>query len=188
VYDRLIGPGASPLEEAGAWGSASLGAIVGGLLPRTAGQRLLGALLGFDAFGGAWVNASRAGKRWYRRAEAPAWEPIAFAAVHIHPLLVEAASGRRSWHRAAIAWGLPVVGAAAVVVASRRGVARWVAPTVATTAALVGALLAPKGWRWLPPVLAIKLIVGHATPDGVLARVIDRVQVGSDVEVRGPLR
>jgi hypothetical protein len=53
---------------------------------------------------------------------------------------------------------------------------------------LVGALLAPKSWRWLPPVLAIKLIVGHATPDGVLARVIDRVQVGSDVEVRGPLR
>ena len=167
LYDRLVGPGATPIEEAGAWASASLGAIVGGLLPRTAGQRLLGALLGFDAFGGAWVNVSRVGKTWYRRAGAPEWEPVAFAAMHIHPILVEAATGRRSWRRAAVAWGLPVLGAAAVVVAARRG--GGAAPTAsafAATAAVVGAGLAPDGWRWLPPVLAVKLIVGHATPDG----------------------
>lgn len=177
LYDRLVGPGATPLEEAGAWASASLGAIVGGLRPRTATQRLLGALLGFDAFGGAWVNASRAGKRWYRRAGAPDWEPVAFAAMHIHPFVVEAATGRRSWLRAAVAWALPVLGSAAAVITSRRGGgAGATASAFAATAAVVGAGLAPAGWRWLPPVLAVKLVVGHATPDGPLVRLIDRVE------------
>jgi hypothetical protein len=79
--------------------------------------------------------------------------------MHIHPFLVEAATGRRSWRRAAVAWGLPVLGAAAAAVAARRG--RGAAPTAsafAATAAVVGVGLAPDGWRWLPPVLAVKLI------------------------------
>lgn len=184
LYDRLVGPGATRLEEAGAWASASLGAIIGGLRPRTAPQRLLGALLGFDAFGGAWVNASRAGKRWYRRAGAADWEPAAFAAMHIHPFLVEAATGRRSWLRAAVIWGLPVLGSAAAVIATRRGGGeRPTASAFAATAAVVGAALAPAGWRWLPPVLAVKLVAGHATPDGPLVRLIDRLEG----ELRPPL-
>ena len=180
LYDRLVGPGATPLEEAGAWASASLGAIVGGLLPRTAGQRLLGAVLGFDAFGGAWVNSSRAGRQWLRRAGAPDWEPVAFAALHLHPFLVEATTGRRSWRRAAVAWGLPVLGAAAAVAAARRGSgAGLTAAAFAATAALVGAALAPDGWRWLPSVLAVKLVVGHATPGGQPLGAFRRVEARS---------
>lgn len=177
LYDRLVGPGATPFEEAGAWASASLGAVIGGLLPRTAGERVLGALLGFDAGGGLWVNESRAGKRWYRRPDAPPWEPVAFAMLHVHPFVVEAASGRRAWSRALVTWALPVAGAAASVLAAERGGdARATAAAFASTAAAMGATLAPAGWRWLPPVLAFKLVTGHATAEGPLARLVDRVE------------
>jgi hypothetical protein len=175
LYDLLVGPGATPLEQAGAWASASAGAIGGGLLPRTARERLLGAVFGFDAGGGLWVNESRAGKRWYRRDGLPAWEPAAFAALHLHPFVVELASGRRSWSRAAVTWALPVV-SSAIVAISPDADRRARAASFAGAAAGTGAALAPDGWRWLPALLAFKLILGHATPDGALARAIDRVE------------
>ncbi|HYO44656.1 MAG TPA: hypothetical protein VES19_15765 [Candidatus Limnocylindrales bacterium] len=83
AYDRLVGPGATPVEEVGAWASVSAGAIVGALLPRTTRECVLGAVFGFDAGGGLWVNESRARKQWYRRADAPAWGAAASAALHV---------------------------------------------------------------------------------------------------------
>jgi hypothetical protein len=179
LYDLLVGPGATPFEEAGAWASASVGAIVGGLLPRTARERTVGAILGFDAGGGIWVNESRAGKRWYRRPEAKAWEPAVFAAAHVHPFVVEALSGRRDWARAAVTWAGPVIGAAVVtIVARERGAdaARSVAMSMAGAFGGTNAVLAPAGWRWLPPALAFKLVAGHATPDGPLVALVDRLE------------
>ena len=174
AYDLLVGPGATPLEEAGAWASASAGAITGGLLPRTARERVLGAVLGFDAAGGLWVNESRAGKRWYRRPGLPAWEAAGFAALHVHPFVVELVSGRRSWSRAAVSWALPVL-ASGIVACSPGADRRSLAASLAGAAAGTGAALAPAGWRWLPPRLAFKLVLGPAPPDGPLARAIDKV-------------
>ena len=171
AYDLLVGPGATPAEEAGAWASASIGAVVGGLLPRTARERVLGAVFGFDAGGGLWVNESYAGKQWYRRPEAPAAEAPVFAAFHVHPFVVEAVGGRRAWWHAIAAWALPVAGSA-IVAAAPAPVRRPTALVAASIAAVIGARLAPSGWRWLPPLLAFKLVVGHATDDGPLARAL----------------
>jgi hypothetical protein len=149
-----------------------------GRAPATDRERVLGAVFGFDAGGGLWVNESVAGKRWYRRPGLPAWEPAAFAALHVHPFVVELASGRRSWARAAVTWALPVIASgvvAAVVEADRRPVAASLAWVVAGT----GAALAPGGWRWLPALLAFKLVLGHATPAAVPAQAIDRVDGSS---------
>jgi hypothetical protein len=169
AWDRLIGPGASPTEQAGALVAASAGAIVGGFVPRTARERLLGAVIGLDAFGGAWVNETPSAKQWYRRAGAHPLEPAAFAAGHVHPVIVEAVSGRRAWGRAVLAWVLPIVGCAAVAAAppARR---RTVAAVAAGFAAVTTAAAAPAGWRWLGPVLALKLVLGHATAGGPLDR------------------
>jgi hypothetical protein len=41
------------------------------------------------------------------------------------------------------------------------------------------AALAPAGWRWLPPAPAFKLVAGHATPDGPLVALVDRVEGAS---------
>lgn len=171
AYDLLVGPGATPGEEAGAWTSAAIGAIVGGLQPRTAPERLLGALFGFDAGGGLWVNESYAGKQWYRRPEVPAAEAPVFAAFHVHPIVVELVGGRRSWWRAVVAWALPVAGST-VVAAAPTPVRRPTALVAASIVAVIGARLAPSGWRWLPPLLAFKLVVGHATDAGPLARAL----------------
>lgn len=179
LYDLLVGPGASPVEEAGAWASASAGAIAGGLLPPKRGQRLLGAVLGFDAAGGVWVSESRAGKRWYRRPGQAWWEPAAFAALHVHPFIVEAVSGRRAWRRAMVTWAGPVAASAVVALVERdrdRPEARRVAMSLAGALGATGAALAPRGWWWLPALLAPKLIMGHATSDGPLAEALDRVR------------
>jgi hypothetical protein len=181
LYDLLVGPGATPLEEAGAWASASAGAIAGGLLPSTAPERLLGAVFGFDAGGGLWVNESRAGKRWYRRAGQPWWEPAGFAALHVHPFVVEAVSGRRDWRRAAVTWAGPVVASGVVALVERntgRPLARRVALSLAGALGGTGAAIAPRGWRWLPALLAPKLIVGHATSGSPLASAIAATDAG----------
>jgi hypothetical protein len=130
---------------------------------------VLGAAFGFDAGGGVWVNESAAGKRWYRRAGQAWWEPAAFAALHVHPLIVEAATGRRSWLRALAGWTIPVAGSAMVarLPEERR---RPTAIAIAAGGGIVAAALAPRGWRWLALLLAWKLIVGHSTRGGALAR------------------
>jgi hypothetical protein len=174
LVDRLQGPGAHPAEQMGAYLSAALGGVIGASRPRSRRERILGAALGFDAAGGLWVNESRAGKRWFRRPGAHRWEPVVFAAGHIHPLVVELASGRRAWWRAATAWALPVVACAAVVAGPEKD-PRPRAVILGSVAGAIGLVLAPPGWRWLPPLLAFKLVVGHATPDGPLARWVDRL-------------
>ncbi|HEX5828591.1 MAG TPA: hypothetical protein VFY23_13785 [Candidatus Limnocylindrales bacterium] len=171
IWDRLVGPGANAAEQAAVVAAASVGAIAGGLLPRTRTERLLGVAIGADAAGGLVANETTPVKRWYHREGQPAWEPAAFAAFHVYPFLVEAASGRRAWGRAALAWALPVL--ASGVVAAAHETARPTAAVLATGVAVTGARLAPPGWRWLPPLLAYKLVFGHATTDGgSLARLL----------------
>ena len=166
-WARLIAPGAGPIEQAGAVAAASVGAIVGGLWPHTARERLLGAAFGFDAAGGIWVHETPAAKRWYRRPGDAPLEPAAFASLHVHPFLIEEATGRRSLWRASVAWALPVIAtamAAGVPEVDRRRHSTVLA--VATGA--VTTALAPAGWRWLPPLLAWKLVLAHATAAGPL--------------------
>jgi hypothetical protein len=169
AWGRVMGPNASPIENLGTVTTALLGAMVGARLPRTPREKLLGLLAGFDAGGGAWANETPAAKRWYRRPGASPLEPTAFAAIHVYPFLVEALNGRRDWGRAAAAWAGPVV-ACAVVTGAPEASRQRVASVATGVVAVTGSVLAPRGWRCLPILLAVKLVHGHATAGGPLVR------------------
>jgi hypothetical protein len=172
AWDRLVGPGANAAEQAAVLAGAAVGGLVGGVAPRRARERVLGVLIGVDAGGGVVANETTPVKRWYHRPGQSPREPALFAALHVYPFLVEAVSGRRAWGRAAVTWALPVIAAAAVP-AARAPDRRPAALVLATGVAAAGAALAPRGWRWLPPLLAVKLVLGHATSDGgPLARLL----------------
>lgn len=165
IWDRLVGPGANAAEQAAVVGAAAVGALVGGTAPARSRERLVGALIGLDAGGGVVANETIPVKRWYHREGQSRGEPARFAAFHVYPFVVEAASGRRAWGRAALAWGLPVLASAAVASVPKPH-QRSAATVLATGVAAAGLALAPGGWRWLPPLLAYKLVLGHATGDG----------------------
>ncbi|MFN8629351.1 MAG: glycine zipper 2TM domain-containing protein [Chloroflexota bacterium] len=178
-WDRFMGPGATPVENAGTVVGAVLGGIIGSLLPHRGRERVLGAVAGFDVLGGVWANETPAAKRWYHREGVGRFASTQFAAVHVYPFLVEAVTGRRAWRRAAVQWAGPVI-ASAIVEATPPASQERVATAASALAGAAGAVLAPAGFRWLPPLLAVKLIHAHAAADGPLVRALapDRVPAG----------
>lgn len=171
VWDEVLGPGASRLEILGTVVTAMLAAGIGQRLPRRARERILGGFVGFQVGGAAWASETASAKGRSRAAGTSPLEPTAYAARQAYPYLVELVNGRRDWRRATAIWAGPVVAAAIVTAAPVRQRQR-VAGVATGIVAATGAALAPSGWRWLPPVLALTVIHGHATADGPLARLL----------------
>lgn len=102
AWDRLVGPGATKLENAGTLGAAFLGVAVGlygGPSAKNRGplRRVAAALVGADLFGGVWANATPTATRWYHGRGQGAREMVVFSALHPHPFLVAAFYRDRDW-------------------------------------------------------------------------------------------
>lgn len=175
VWDRLVGPGATGLENAGTIGTAALGAAVGfaGDTPdRNWGPFRHGAamLMGADLFGGVWANATPAATRWYHGRGQGICEMLAFSALHLHPFLVAALYRDRDWRFASgnYAYLLAATSAVSATPATLRRV-------VAVALCCGGVWLNTAVWKptpgleWFAPVFFLKLLVSHAagkTPPG----------------------
>jgi len=171
AWDRLVGPGATPLENAGTVGAAILGVVfgfVGG--PSVRGwsplQRGAAALMGADLFGGVWANATPAATRWYHGRGQGTREMLAFSALHLHPFHVAAFYRDRDWR---FAWGNY-----AFLLAATYTVAGTPAPhkrAVALVLCLAAMWLNTAVWRptpgmgWFAPAFFLKLLASHAAGD-----------------------
>ena len=107
AWDRLVGPGATALENLGTAGAALLGAAIGATSSASARsrdpiRRGAAAVIGLDLFGGVWANATPAATRWYHARGQGTRETLAFSALHLHPFLVAALYGDQDWR---FAWG-----------------------------------------------------------------------------------
>ena len=168
AWDRLVGPGASRLENAGTVFATLLGATVGlaGDSPnRSRGLLRHGAaaLIGADLFGGVWANATPAATRWYHgRGQGPR-EMLGFSALHLHPFVVAALYRDRDRTFA--------LGNYAYLLAATVATAATPAPARRAVALLLccgGVWLNTAVWRptpgmsWFAPVFFLKLLVSHA--------------------------
>jgi hypothetical protein len=93
LWDRLIGPGATPAENTLIVISSISGALAAALwlwlLEFDSLHLAVGAILGFDIIGGAVCNATDTTKRWYHRPEATWVQHLAFVFPHlIHVAIV----------------------------------------------------------------------------------------------------
>jgi len=74
TWDRLVGPGASAVENVGTVCGVLAGALAARLANRereglrwTGAQRGVVAVIAADLWGGVWCNATPAARRWYHR-------------------------------------------------------------------------------------------------------------------------
>ena len=174
--DWLFGTGAAPGERR-LVGTAT--AVVTGVVVAVAAvqdaawswwQWALVLVLTVDVAGGAVANALGSAKRLYHSPVPPGLSAahrllrshVAFAALHVHPvvlavLLPDAGPG---W---AAAWYLLALGGTAAVVAAPLYLRRPLAAAVVTAAVTAAPLVAaPAGLGWFGPVLVIKLVAAHA--------------------------
>ncbi|HSK61493.1 MAG TPA: hypothetical protein VK935_20815 [Actinomycetospora sp.] len=166
-WDTVVGPGASPLENAGTVTSAIAGTVLAPRLARGAGPegvwpRLVLRLLAADLWGGAWCNNTAAAARWYGRHERRARHHFAFAVAHVHPFVVARLDPQPRWDRA-LAQYVYLLGATAVLGRVDRRAQRALA--ILTT---VGGMALDRWWGvssaapWFGPVYYVKLLAGHA--------------------------
>ncbi|MFC8385636.1 hypothetical protein [Nocardia sp. NPDC057272] len=170
ITDRLIAPNATRSEAALCYSAAVAGAAVAGLLARHAGGSavviIVVALVGFDLFGGAVVNATDSAKRWFHRPGRDARHHLAFVAIHAQPFLLALVVPGFGWWTAAAIYGFVVVAAIAVTATPRH-----LRTPVAFAATVFGATLTtavlavPTFLVWFGPVLLIKLLLAHLLPE-----------------------
>ncbi|WP_280435876.1 hypothetical protein [Nocardia carnea] len=172
VTDRLIAPGATRAEITLGYCAGAGGAAAAGALAWQAGQMWLvvvvTALVGFDMFGGAVVNATASATRWYHRQGRPAHGHLLFVVVHIQPFVLALAVPGYGWTAAAVTYGLALVSAVAVIRSP------WAIRTPVAFVAVVAGILVtttlvtvPPFLMWFAPVLLIKLLLGHLLPHPV---------------------
>lgn len=170
LADRMIAPGATRGEVWSGFGAAVVGASVGTISAVSAGLPPLSvaviALIAFDLFGGAVVNATRAAKRWYHRAGRTARHHLTFVALHVQPFILAWAVPGYSWLAASVAYSTALAGAVVVTIAPtslRRPIAFGVvAFALAVTTSLVPV---PLELGWFAPLLLVKLLLAHLLPD-----------------------
>jgi len=180
VADLVLSPGATAADAAVALlpATAAAAAVVVAAAAAPAGggggvgvgwstrQAALAAVLAFDLFGGAVVNASTPGKRAYHGRGTTAARRLAFVAAHgAHVAAVAAAWPGVAPADAAAAYAVLLAAAVAVASAPRR-VQRPVAVAVVAAVAAAAAegcrpWRAVPGMAWFLPVLFVKLILGH---------------------------
>ncbi|MFD4441895.1 hypothetical protein ACFWPK_19180 [Nocardia sp. NPDC058519] len=170
ITDRLIAPNATRSEATLCYSAAVTGGATAGLLAGYAGGSALViavvALVGFDLFGGAVVNATASAKRWFHRPGRDARHHLAFVAIHAQPFLLALVVPGFGWWTAAAIYGL-VLAAAVVVTAVPHDLRTPVAfaATVFGTAITTAVLAVPTFLLWFGPVLLIKLLLAHLLPE-----------------------
>jgi len=165
-WDRVVGPGATWVENAG---TVTIGLLAGLLAPAllpgdaSALQQGLAMALALDLGAGIWVTASPAGRRWYQRPSRPAWSRLAFVAAHGHPFVV-------AWAFGATAWGW--AGALYVHAVAMTGLLLALPARLRTSTCLVGiaAWLAVEPrlespLPWFGAAYLLKLLAGHGLPE-----------------------
>ncbi|GAA2775198.1 hypothetical protein [Saccharopolyspora taberi] len=133
---------------------------------------LVGAVVVFDLTGGVVSLGLDAAKRFHRtpppeprtRIQRLLHDKVGFAAVHVQPIAVGLLFGGPWW------WGLLWYGWALAGVLLVGRVPAHLARPVGLLVLLAGlmtapAVPAPAGFGWLPAVLLLKLVVGHAVPE-----------------------
>ncbi|MEV0855906.1 hypothetical protein [Nocardia fluminea] len=174
INDRLIAPNATRSEAALCYSAAMVGAVTAVLPARHAGGSALViivvALVGFDLFGGAVVNATTSAKRWFHRPGRDARHHLAFVAIHLQPFLLALVVPGFGWWTAAAIYGF-VVAAALVVTATPRHLRTPVAfaATVFGVVLTTAVLAVPVFLLWFGPVLLVKLLLAHLLPDSAAA-------------------
>jgi hypothetical protein len=171
VADRLVAPGAAPAELVLAFGIAFAGAALavaqlGGTGAPAVAVAVV-AVVAFDLFGGAVVNATAAAKRRFHATGTSPLRRFLFVAAHVQPYLLALVVPGMSWTAAAAVHGLVVLAAVAVVLAPpgvRRPLALGAAVLVIAAVPLLVAVPAALGW--VAPVLVVKLLLGHLLPGG----------------------
>ncbi|SHG77081.1 hypothetical protein [Streptoalloteichus hindustanus] len=170
LVDRLVAPGASRGEIATSFGAAVVGAALALVLTVRADLPALAvlvvALVGFDLFGGAVVNATASAKRWHHRPGRTRWHHLAFVAVHVQPFLLALVVPGFSWLMAATSYGAALVAAVLVVFTPpplRRPVA--FALTALALVAVTSLTTAPAALAWFAPLLLVKLLLAHLMPE-----------------------
>lgn len=160
----LLGPDATNEELALSWGAALLAGVAQAIAARRLGytplQLAVAVALAVDVGGGVVVNSTHAGRAYWHR---PAYRHRAlFFAAHLHPFVLAAL------------WPSPTAAGAAVIylvvmlcAAITTRVSRRLALPVAVALTGVGVVLSqpitlPAGLAWMPPLLLLKLVVGHA--------------------------
>jgi len=175
INDRLIAPHATRAEIALGYTVGIVGAAAAAGLGVGAHQSVLVvvvvAVVGFDIFGGAVVNATTSASRWFHRPGRTAWHHLGFVGVHIQPFFLAWLVPGVRWVDAFLVYVLALVAAVVVVRASsalRAPVA--FAVTVFGIGVTTTLLTFPSFLAWFAPVLLVKLLLGHLLPASVATR------------------
>lgn len=179
LWDRLIGPGATPAENTLIVISSIIGTLAAALRLWSLGFDSLHlaviAVVGFDIIGGAVCNATDTTKRWYHRPEATWVQHIAFVLLHlIHVAIV-------SWlfrDPAGFDWiyfgsiSSYLLFAAAIVLATPNYLKRPIAAGLYLIAIAIGlyGFGSTLGAEWFIPALFLKLLIGHLVPEQLHSR------------------
>ena len=171
LWDRLIGPGATPAENTLVVVSSLLGGVLAVLFmsPYNSSTVLLivGGFLGLDLIGGAVANATNTTKQWYHRPSVGIRRHLAFISLHLTHIAVLAWLFRGGDIQFFVLFGLVLLTAAGVVLAVPTYLKRPVAAGLYLGAILLSlyAVTPTVGFEWFVPALFLKLLVGHLVPE-----------------------
>ncbi len=174
--DALVGTGATVAERMLGYGSAAaftlllVGWQVFAADPGATGWRLLVyAVLAFDVAGGVTANMLNSCKRFYhadikkdeRGFTRLLKNPLMFALLHVHPLLI-ALLFEGNLPAAAI-WYAALVGSVAITLSAPLYLRRPTATGLVVAAILISLYALPiaRGFEWFVPCLFFKIVLGH---------------------------
>ncbi len=173
TWDRIAGPGAGAVENVGSLGLGLAGAVLAPGLSRRPARRATAPvlrLLALDPWGGAWCNNTPAAARWYHREGQGAGQHLAFAAGHLHPLVLarlDTGPGRLRW--ATALYGYLVAATALLTAVGDRRSRRALGLAVTVGGVLLDrALGSSASAPWFAPVYFVKLLAGHAAGAALL--------------------
>ncbi|MGY1682698.1 hypothetical protein [Geodermatophilus sp. SYSU D01176] len=129
-------------------------------------------LLALDLWGGAWCNNTPAAARWYHREGQGAAQHLAFAAGHLHPVvlaLLDDGPERSRLRWAAALYGYLLVATAALTAVRGRRARRALGLATTVGGVLLDRALGPSpSAPWFAPVFFVKLLAGHAAGAALL--------------------
>lgn len=132
------------------------------------GEEIAAAFAGGELAAGSWVGSGERARRWFRAQDQDLGQTLAFVAVHVHPMAVAAFAqkGQRlnTLARGAVMYAATLGATAAVVTREDedRQVWAWSATAALSTLSITTSK-APRGWGWLGPAYATRMIVGYAS-------------------------
>ena len=174
LWDRLIGPNATPAENTLIIASAVIGLIAAVLRLSLLGfdgiHLAVGAFLGLDIVGGAVCNATNTTKRWYHRPETSWVNHVTFVLPHLVYVAAVAWLFREStgidWNYFGLISSYLLI-ATAVVLATPFYLKRPVAVGLYLIAVALGLYQVGLtfGVEWFVSALFLKLLIGHLVPE-----------------------